>query len=109
MPASSRVGENIAQPCALTTRVSQISEKGAFGSRLVTAIGRVIGTLELRRMVSGTFALCMDPSFVMSRFPAALSQECTQRPNGLKSLHLYGNATRARKGIPVVPVSASNR
>ena len=49
----------MAQPCALTTNVSQISEKGAFGSRLVTAIGRVIGTLELRRMVSGTFALCM--------------------------------------------------
>src|SRR6476660_9837209 len=59
MPASSRVGENMAQPCALTTRVSQISEKGALGSRLVTAMGRVIGTLELRRMVSGTFALCM--------------------------------------------------
>jgi hypothetical protein len=49
----------MAQPCALTTRVSHISEKGALGSRLVTAMGRVIGTLELRRMVSGTFALCM--------------------------------------------------
>src|ERR1700680_4734715 len=63
MPASSLVGENMAQPCALTTNVSQISEKGALGSRLVTAMGSVIGTRELRRIVSGTFALCMATLF----------------------------------------------
>ena len=62
----------MAHPCALTTSVSQISEKGALGSRLVTAIGRVIGTLELRRMVSGTFALCMVSLFQWcARFPVA--------------------------------------
>ena len=63
MPGSSLVGENMAQPCALTTNVSHISENGALGSRLVTAMGRVIGTLELRRIVSATFALCMVSLF----------------------------------------------
>jgi hypothetical protein len=47
------------QPWALTISVSQTSEKGAPGSRLVTAMGSVTGTLELRRTVSVTFALCM--------------------------------------------------
>jgi len=47
------------QPCALTTNVSQTSEKWASGSELVTSIGTVIGTLELRRAVSGIFALCI--------------------------------------------------
>ncbi len=64
----------MAQPCALTTRVSQISEKGALGSRLVTAMGRVIGTLELRRMVSGTFALCMVALFHVTRSHGAFEE-----------------------------------
>ena len=54
--------------------VSQISEKGALGSRLVTAMGRVIGTLELRRMVSGTFALCMVALFHVTRFHGAFEE-----------------------------------
>jgi hypothetical protein len=53
------VGEDSTQPCALTTKVSQSSEKGAAGSRLVTTIGRVIGTLELRRTALPEFALCI--------------------------------------------------
>jgi hypothetical protein len=74
MPASKRVGENMAQPCALTTNVSHISEKGALGSRLVTAMGRVIGTRELRRTVSGTFALCMVALFHVTRFHGAFKE-----------------------------------
>jgi hypothetical protein len=57
------------QPWALTSSVSQTSEKGALGSRLVTAIGRVTGTLELRRTVSVTFALCMVISLPESTPP----------------------------------------
>jgi hypothetical protein len=49
------------QPWALTIRVSQTSEKGAPGSRLVTAIGSVTGTLELRRTVSGTLGMVISP------------------------------------------------
>jgi hypothetical protein len=43
----------------LTTNVSQVSEKRVLGSKLVTRIGMVIGTLELRRGVSAAFAVCM--------------------------------------------------
>ena len=57
-PAFSFTGERIAQPWALTIKVSQTSEKLARGSRLVTRIGTAIGTLELRRNV-GTFELCI--------------------------------------------------
>ena len=48
----------MAQPWALTTKVSQTSENWAPGSRLVTSIGSVTGTRELRRNV-GTFVLCI--------------------------------------------------
>jgi hypothetical protein len=47
------------QPCALTTNVSQTSEKWESGSELVTSIGTVIGTLELRRDMSGVFGRCI--------------------------------------------------
>ena len=105
----------MAQPCALTTKVSQISEKGALGSRLVTAMGRVIGTLELRRMVSGTFALCMLSLFhgvPLSSCPllTCIARERAARPaDRLKTLHLYRNPTRAIQGIPVVPPAAASR
>src|SRR5580765_804882 len=49
----------MAQPCALTTRVSQTSEKRVPGSRLVTRTGRLIGTLELRRSAAGELVLCI--------------------------------------------------
>src|ERR1700674_880236 len=48
----------MAQPWALTTKVSQTSENWAPGSRLVTSIGTVTGTRELRRNV-GTCVLCI--------------------------------------------------
>src|SRR5215470_11189822 len=57
-PASNFVEERIAQPWALTTKVSHTSEKSEFGSRLVTSIGRASGSLELRRR-SGKFGACI--------------------------------------------------
>src|SRR5581483_4577202 len=59
MPASNRAGERKAQPCALTTSVSQTSEKCASGLRLVTSTRADIGTLELRREVMGIAGLCI--------------------------------------------------
>src|SRR5215468_5980204 len=47
------------QPCALTTSVSQTSEKRVPGSRLVTRTGRLIGTRELRRTAAGDFTFCI--------------------------------------------------
>src|ERR1700739_1009292 len=58
-PASSFTGDFMAQPCALTTSVSQTSEKRVPGSRLVTRIGTLIGTLELRRSAVGEFTFCI--------------------------------------------------
>jgi hypothetical protein len=48
---SSFTGRRSAQPCALTTSVSQISENWASGCRLVTRTGTFAGILELRRKV----------------------------------------------------------
>ena len=47
------------QPCALTTKVSQTSEKWVAGSRLVTRIGTLAGTLELRRAVAEVLEFCI--------------------------------------------------
>jgi hypothetical protein len=44
----------------LTTSVSQTSEKRVPGSRLVTRIGTLTGTLELRRRAAGEFAFCIS-------------------------------------------------
>jgi hypothetical protein len=63
------MGERIAQPCALTTKVSHTSENSAAGSRLVTSIGTVTGNLELRRDGSTTFALCIGILFSEERAP----------------------------------------
>src|SRR6516225_5880110 len=62
-PASSLAGERRAQPCALTTMVSHISEKCVSGLRAVTRTGRAIGTRELRREVSGASAECIEIPF----------------------------------------------
>src|SRR6266852_2546102 len=56
-PASTFLGEYMTHPWALTTKVSQISEKGLFGSMLVTTTGRVTGTRELRRTELTALAL----------------------------------------------------
>src|ERR1700752_3689428 len=58
-PASSFTGDFMAHPCALTTSVSQTSEKRVPGSRLVTRIGTLIGTLELRRSPAEEFTFCI--------------------------------------------------
>src|ERR1700680_3137905 len=66
-PASTFMGEYITQPWALTTKVSQISEKGLSGSRLVTTTGRVTGTRELRRTELTALALCIVSLFRSAR------------------------------------------
>jgi hypothetical protein len=64
------MGERTAQPCALTTSVSQTSEKSMLGTILVTRMGRASGTLELRRSVSGEIALCIScPSLRRNALP----------------------------------------
>src|SRR5579863_2319830 len=64
-PASSFEEERRAQPCALTTSVSQTSENCECGSRLVTRIGMEAGTRELRRSEAEEDELCID--FALSR------------------------------------------
>ena len=63
----------MAQPCALTTNVSQTSEKSDSGCKLVTSIGRASGSLELRRR-SGKFGACIVvPLFCEERAAARAS------------------------------------
>src|SRR6202162_1998940 len=71
-PASSFTLDRIEQPCALTTRVSHTSENRAPGSRLVTRIGTLTGTLELRRRVVGGDKFCIVADLYRRSF-AALS------------------------------------
>src|SRR5690242_4838692 len=49
----------MAQPWALTTRVSHTSEKSLLGSRLVTRRGTATGTLELRRDADDALYSCI--------------------------------------------------
>jgi len=78
----------MAQPWALTTTVSQTSENLAPGSRLVTSIGTVTGTRELRRNV-GEFVLCIAaaswPEVSVARLEAEALSTPTLAPTSLKS------------------------
>ena len=66
-PVSSFERDRIAQPCALTTRVSQTSEKRAPVSTVVTRIGIELGTLELRRAAKDVFFSCMHFALYLLR------------------------------------------
>src|SRR6266851_5705373 len=66
-PASTFFGEYMTHPWALTTKVSQISEKGLSGSMLVTTTGRVTGTRELRRTELTALALDIVSLFGSAR------------------------------------------
>src|ERR1700724_2590205 len=81
------------QPCALTTNVSQVSEKGDPGSKLVTTIGRLIGTLELRRTVSVAFALCIGVPLLTRARRAASLNLCTNKGNARFAIKLCSCST----------------
>src|SRR5467141_2290289 len=108
----------MAQPWALTITVSQTSENLAPGSRLVTSIGTVTGTRELRRNV-GEFILCISSCLSQGVCVARLVTEAlstpTLAPTSLKSANpvvpfpdIQGTPTLVTKG-GVVPTAWGGR
>ncbi len=85
------MGDRIAHPCAFTIRVWQTSENWAPGSRLVTSIDTLAGTLELRRAVWTFVVLCIALTFSTRN----KNRPAVNRPS---AVYNYVNAKLVREG-----------